>query len=598
MKKLNIIYILVTIVVMIFASLFYFDYLQNKKASLQKITYDKEVQAIKNNLDLLILTKKKATLAVAIALANDKTLIQELKSKHIDEKRYQKIIQSFKQNTLYKDIWIQVVDKNAVSMYRSWTSTKGDGLAKYRPEFQNLTLKTENYTSISVGRYNLSIKSIAPIVNNGEVLGAIEIISHFNSTTNILQQEDIESIIILKKEYTKQLKYPFTKLFLDDTYYIANIDASKEYRDYLSSNNVNRYFNDNYKLENGYLIISSAIKDVNNKILGYAIMFKKLQDISTLELKYFMFKYISLFIILVLIAAVALVVLLFTHNKKQKEYYQNILDSSTNIVVVTDGQEISYANEIFFHYFKQYENLEAMSKQHFCICDLFIKEDGFIQKNMNGVSWIEYLTSKNVQINKAKIKVDNNIYIFVITISKLKEYRGKVLVILEDVTSQETLLNMSITDELTQIGNRRHFNLHFESEVSRSKRYENHLSLIMCDIDFFKDVNDKYGHDKGDEVLVNYAQLISSHLRNEDIFCRVGGEEFTILLPNTGKDNAQKLAEKLRIVIEQYKISLAITMSFGVVELSMDENAGELYKRADEALYQAKESGRNRVVVG
>lgn len=583
---------------MIFASLFYFDYLQNKKASLQKITYDKEVQAIKNNLDLLILTKKKATLAVAIALANDKTLIQELKSKHIDEKRYQKIIQSFKQNTLYKDIWIQVVDKNAVSMYRSWTSTKGDGLAKYRPEFQNLTLKTENYTSISVGRYNLSIKSIAPIVNNGEVLGAIEIISHFNSTTNILQQEDIESIIILKKEYTKQLKYPFTKLFLDDTYYIANIDASKEYRDYLSSNNVNRYFNDNYKLENGYLIISSAIKDVNNKILGYAIMFKKLQDISTLELKYFMFKYISLFIILVLIAAVALVVLLFTHNKKQKEYYQNILDSSTNIVVVTDGQEISYANEIFFHYFKQYENLEAMSKQHFCICDLFIKEDGFIQKNMNGVSWIEYLTSKNVQINKAKIKVDNNIYIFVITISKLKEYRGKVLVILEDVTSQETLLNMSITDELTQIGNRRHFNLHFESEVSRSKRYENHLSLIMCDIDFFKDVNDKYGHDKGDEVLVNYAQLISSHLRNEDIFCRVGGEEFTILLPNTGKDNAQKLAEKLRIVIEQYKISLAITMSFGVVELSMDENAGELYKRADEALYQAKESGRNRVVVG
>ena len=598
MKKLNIIYILVTIVIMIFASLFYFDYLQNKKASLQKITYDKEVQAIKNNLDLLILTKKKATLAVAIALANDKTLIQELKSKHIDEKRYQKIIQSFKQNTLYKDIWIQVVDKNAVSMYRSWTSTKGDGLAKYRPEFQNLTLKTENYTSISVGRYNLSIKSIAPIVNNGEVLGAIEIISHFNSTTNILQQEDIESIIILKKEYTKQLKYPFTKLFLDDTYYIANIDASKEYRDYLSSNNVNSYFNDNYKLENGYLIISSAIKDVNNKILGYAIMFKKLQDISTLELKYFMFKYISLFIILVLIAAVALVVLLFTHNKKQKEYYQNILDSSTNIVVVTDGQEISYANEIFFHYFKQYENLEAMSKQHFCICDLFIKEDGFIQKNMNGVSWIEYLTSKNVQINKAKIKVDNNIYIFVITISKLKEYRGKVLVILEDVTSQETLLNMSITDELTQIGNRRHFNLHFESEVSRSKRYENHLSLIMCDIDFFKDVNDKYGHDKGDEVLVNYAQLISSHLRNEDIFCRVGGEEFTILLPNTGKDNAQKLAEKLRIVIEQYKISLAITMSFGVVELSMDENAGELYKRADEALYQAKKSGRNRVVVG
>lgn len=583
---------------MVYIPVQYFEYLQDKKASLQTSLYDKEVQTIKNSLDLLILAKKKSTLAIAISLANDKTLIEELKTKDIDGKKYHAIVKSYKNDTLYKNIWIQIVDKNAVSLYRSWTSEIGDNLAKVRPELQNFTLKKENYTSVSVGRYDLSVKSIAPIVDEGKVLGAIEVISHFNSITRLLQHKDIESVIVLKKESTKHLKYPFTKLFLDGSRYVANFDASKEYRDYLSANDVTRYFNDNYKVENGSLVVSTAIKDVNNKILGYAIMFKKLQDISNLELKFFMFKYISLFVILSLIIAVVLVISLFRYNKKQKEYYQNILDSSTNIVVVTDGQEIHYANEIFFYYFKQYKNLEAMHKQHFCICDHFIKEEGFLQKDMNGISWIEYLTSKNIATNKAKINIDDKIYIFAITVSKLKEYENKVLVILEDVTSQERLLNISITDELTKIGNRRHFNLELESEISRAKRYGTHLSLIMCDIDFFKHVNDKYGHDKGDEVLVYNTQLIETNLRDEDTFCRVGGEEFVIIVPNTHKEDAQKMAEKLRVLIEESKMPLAITMSFGVVELHMDENAEQLYKRVDTALYFAKENGRNMVVVG
>lgn len=306
----------------------------------------------------------------------------------------------------------------------------------------------------------------------------------------------------------------------------------------------------------------------------------------------------SLFVILVLIAAVALVVLLFSHNKKQKAYYQNVLDSSTNIILVTDGKEASYANELFFQYFKQYDSLETLNQNHFCICDLFIKEEGFLQKNMDGMFWIEYLTSKNTPINKAKIDIDNKTYIFAITISKLKGYKNKVLVIIEDISSHEQLLNISMTDELTKTGNRRHFDLSLESEVSRAKRYNTHLSLIMCDIDFFKKINDKYGHDKGDEVLIHYTQLIQTHLRNEDIFCRVGGEEFMIISPNISKKDAQKIAEKLRVIIEENKTPLAITMSFGVVEFHRDESAEQLYKRADEALYRAKESGRDRVVVG
>ena len=597
MKKSTIAYLFITIAILLYIPVVYFNYLQDKRASLEKVMYDKEAQTIKKSLELLILAKKKSTLAIAISLANDKTLIQEIKNRKINQKKYQHIIKNYKNDTLYKNIWIQIIDKNGISMYRSWTSEKGDNLANYRPEFQNFSLKKENYTSVSVGRYDLSIKAISRIVVEGKVIGAIEIISHFNSIAKLLQHKGIESVMILKKEYTKQLTHPFTKLFLEKNYYIANVDALKEHQDYLSSHKINRYFNDNYKLENGYLIISSAIKDVDNRILGFSIMFKKLQDISTLELKYFMFKYISLFIILGLIGAIALVVILFIQNKKQKHYYQNILDSTANIVLVTDDKEIQYVNELFFQYFHQYEDLGDLHQNHFCICDLFVKEEGFLEKNMNGILWIEYLSLNNKTINKVKININNQTYIFAITASILKESKNKVLVVLQDISSEEQLLHVSITDELTQIGNRRHFNLSLDSEVSRATRYDSDLSLIMCDIDFFKHVNDKYGHDKGDEVLIQTTELIKTNLRNEEIFCRVGGEEFVIIVPNICKEDAEKIAEKLRGIIEENKRPLPVTMSFGVTELYRNENAEQLYKRVDEALYQAKESGRNRVIV-
>ena len=120
----------------------------------------------------------------------------------------------------------------------------------------------------------------------------------------------------------------------------------------------------------------------------------------------------------------------------------------------------------------------------------------------------------------------------------------------------------------------------------------------MLDIDYFKEVNDKHGHGIGDEVLVEYTKLVLSHLRDADVFCRIGGEEFMIILPHTAKHEAQKIAEKLRILIEDYKKIIPITVSFGVVEYVLGEDIELICKRADDALYKAKDRGRNRVVVG
>ena len=145
---------------------------------------------------------------------------------------------------------------------------------------------------------------------------------------------------------------------------------------------------------------------------------------------------------------------------------------------------------------------------------------------------------------------------------------------------------------------------HFRSEFNRAVRYKHSLSFIIFDLDFFKQVNDKYGHMKGDLVLVEVAQAVQSAIRQSDIIGRYGGEEFTLLLPETSLKGAIPYAERLRKRIEGMcfsdpNISLKITLSGGIASYP-EHNAqtvDELLQKADLALYRAKEKGRNRIEV-
>ncbi|MBD3611224.1 MAG: GGDEF domain-containing protein, partial [Hydrogenovibrio crunogenus] len=117
-------------------------------------------------------------------------------------------------------------------------------------------------------------------------------------------------------------------------------------------------------------------------------------------------------------------------------------------------------------------------------------------------------------------------------------------------------------------------------------------------IDHFKMINDPYGHDVGDAVLVSLAKNISSLLRSTDVFCRVGGEEFVIMMPETSLENALIISERIRSTVEGISskdVPEKITISMGLVELNSWDNVQSFYKRADEALYKAKENGRNRI---
>ena len=171
-----------------------------------------------------------------------------------------------------------------------------------------------------------------------------------------------------------------------------------------------------------------------------------------------------------------------------------------------------------------------------------------------------------------------------------------------EASYHEEIYRMMTFDGLTQIYNKRYFTETLEREISRCRRYGRELGLIIFDIDFFKKKNDTFGHLAGDSILRELAQVVRSKLRREDVFARVGGEEFAVITPEVGIKGAAEVAEKIRAVVEATsflfeKHVIPTTVSLGIaVWLGGDDSADDLYKRADAGLYfSAKQGGRNRV---
>lgn len=165
------------------------------------------------------------------------------------------------------------------------------------------------------------------------------------------------------------------------------------------------------------------------------------------------------------------------------------------------------------------------------------------------------------------------------------------------------LERLTMTDALTGVMNRRGLIDNLTAEIERAERYHHHLSLLMIDMDHFKDVNDKYGHLSGDAVLIEVANILSDTCRTSDFLGRYGGEEFLLLLPETGTEEASQLAERIRGAIEQHRfcqdddVDISLTCSIGVTEFRVNQTQTNLLQSVDRMLYSAKESGRNRVVV-
>ena len=182
--------------------------------------------------------------------------------------------------------------------------------------------------------------------------------------------------------------------------------------------------------------------------------------------------------------------------------------------------------------------------------------------------------------------------------------RNGAVIVFHDITEQrnrqEALLQLATTDSLTGVSNRRHFLDQLDTELARQRRHGGHSSILMTDLDFFKHINDEYGHATGDVVLSHFVHIVRQTVRRSDMIGRLGGEEFAILLPGDGIHGARELAERLRRAFESNptkvnNTDIACTVSIGVSELRADDMTADApLRRADEALYAAKAAGRNR----
>lgn len=192
----------------------------------------------------------------------------------------------------------------------------------------------------------------------------------------------------------------------------------------------------------------------------------------------------------------------------------------------------------------------------------------------------------------------------------LQKLSAMTAVAIENCLNQQRLKEIGYQDPLTQAYNRRYFDLRFNDEIERCIRQNETLSCMFMDVDFFKKVNDTYGHQIGDLVLTRLVHLIKEHVRACDIVARYGGEEFAVVLPGVDLEGARHIAERLRAAVESdshlcHQQGVSVTVSIGLEDMSLlgsgsndaVEIAHQLLDRADKALYKAKSSGRNRVVV-
>lgn len=293
-------------------------------------------------------------------------------------------------------------------------------------------------------------------------------------------------------------------------------------------------------------------------------------------------------------------------NRLQHRLYekQNLLDIiNENVLISITNKEgvIIDASEAFCKFIK-YDKKELLGKTH-----------AILRHEETPNSFYERMweTIMKKDIFKSEIrnkKRDGEVYWANLTITPVLNQNNEIenfTAIRQDVTSNKKLKQLTIEDELTKLYNRRYFNTIIEKEIGRVKREKSILSIAFFDVDYFKNYNDTYGHQEGDKVLIDVANIFkNATLRGSDYAFRIGGEEFCIIFSGNSKDESMQYVksiiqevEALKIVHEGSQCSTYLTLSAGLVVVSHEKmlDAKMMYKYADDALYEAKTQGKNRV---
>ncbi len=204
--------------------------IKNRFETIEKEKYTIVANSLQERVQNLISDKQSSTLAIALALSQNNDIVSTILNKTFDKVPLEKISDDLKRLTDYKNVWIQLIDAQGTSLYRSWTPNSGDSLYAIRSDLREVIKTKQLNSTISVGIFSMTFKSMVPIFDKQELVGVIEIITHFNSIAKNLEEDSIKSIVLVDKKFKKQLTRPITKQFIDD-YYIATFENDGERSD-------------------------------------------------------------------------------------------------------------------------------------------------------------------------------------------------------------------------------------------------------------------------------------------------------------------------------------------------------------------------------
>jgi len=479
-------------------------------------------------------------------------------------------------------------------------SEYGDSIALKRSMVAHIHQYHKKISGFEGGLQGVAFRILVPIIDHGEYLGAVEFgIAPPYLTEKIHRYTEYDSFFLLRQNILGTFTHIDHYFPMGD--YIA-INVPSRFLPLLKQYKSNHRILDSVTVKynnQSYAISSVSIMNYLNQPIGAVMFIREIPDFWRHAVNMIL---ATLFITFTLMITLALVINR-TYNtiadtiNFQELYSQTILDAIPSPVIVTDGNKLIAANQTFLHYF-HYENIESFQKDHKCVCEYFEIGDtnDFLMPMNNDQRWTQYVSNNPNIHHKAKITINGVTTVFDVKLSVLHfQEQFRYVVIFTDISSMQAL---SITDQLTGIANRLHFSMIYEHAINVARREHKPLGVIFFDIDHFKQVNDHHGHLIGDTVLKQVAGLVKEKIRKSDIVARWGGEEFIILLPNTDLDEAVKIAETLRLAIENkpFETIEKLTCSFGAVALHENESSEELLKRVDDLLYEAKAKGRNQVV--
>jgi diguanylate cyclase (GGDEF)-like protein len=491
----------------------------------------------------------------------------------------------------------------------------GDDLTSIRESINIVNRTHEHANGFEEGRIFNGFRHVEPIMEDGKFYGTVEFSYSFHTIVENLSMvyNNNHYYFILKKRVVNN------KVFHDER---QNYETSTLSSLYYHDKNVQQAPNairinkrlfgsvDHQLLEGDsftkYLrcettdcIVSFIpIKNFKDQTVAYIITYNKDSQIST-NAKY-------AFTLAILILLIGVIVFVYYYKQQlvieqsKDEIVNQMLNTNTKMVILTDGDSLVMANRAFYS-FVGYEDYQAFIKEHHSTSEFFLKHENFFSTEQYepGMGWAEYMLMMPEDMRVVSMIGPNEVpYAFMLSIEKFSFKSAKYIISFNDITSlmieKDRLFLEANQDKLTAIYNRNFLMDRLETLLKTPSHADS--SLIMFDIDDFKKINDTYGHDIGDEVLVGVSHHVSTFLRDEDIFARWGGEEFLIIAHGL-EDGAMNIAEKLREIIEHIEFShnIGVTCSFGVTQIHPHDEFKPLLKRVDQALYEAKHSGKNCV---